>query len=230
VNPSATPKSRVFVLQGLLLPGQELTLVRSYRVLAAEDRILLTVTPMKEEDLVGEVYLPAKGGEHALATKESLAAFGKESFPVLDAEDPGFTRAVLRDRVARLPEPVLAYDTARLPAPVAPFDPKWSRRRGDRPEAWAYSPSLGGYILRVRAGSYSFQTEEIVRPLPPVPFRLFEEIDGEEGETKLLRTSGDVTVLTKANVLDVLEEVLRARRQVTFSDAPDRAPFEEKEM
>ena len=219
---------RVLLHSGLLMPGQELRFRLPYRIIAAEDKLLLTITPTSIADLEGSVYLPRGDGEWKLADGPGLTAFGKQERPTLDPAAPSRDAALLRLKPVPLPEPIVAGAIVGIPAPVAPFDPKWSRNPSDRPEAWAYSPKLDGYLVRVRAGSYNLQREDEVIPLPPVPFELFEAVDGEEGRTTLLRVSGDVTEVTAENVLDVLEEVLRARRQVAFSDAPDRAAFQEK--
>jgi hypothetical protein len=111
---------------------------------------------------------------------------------------------------------------------VAPFDPKWSKNLRDRPEAWAFSPALGGYVVRVRADSYNLQREDEVIPIPATPFEFFEALDGETKSTTLLRLSGDVTKVTSANARSILRDVLRANRQISFSDDREKAAFEEK--
>jgi len=226
--PPNAKKRRVLLHYGLLMPGQELTFVLPYRLIAAEDKLILTITPTSSADLPGKVYLPITYPEWRLADGEGLFAFGKRSQGALDPASPSRDRAVLRMKPVPQPEPILAGAVVRLSAPVAPFDPKWTRNVRDRPEAWAFSPRLGGYIVRVRAGSYNLQLENEVIPLPPTPFEFFEAIDGPEGGTKLLRHSGDVDTVTKDNVREILGEVLRSGRQVSFSDDRERAPFQER--
>jgi len=227
-NPPKPGTDRALLHSGLLLPGQELTFVLPYRVIAAMDMLIITVTPTSITDLVGEVYLPVTGGQWNLASKAGFSGFGSRKHATLDTPVTRYDRAVLRLKPVAQDEPILAGAEVSLPAPIAPFDPKWSRDVRHRPEAWGFSPQLGGYIIRVRAGSYNLQRENEVIPLPPTPFEFFEAIDGPEGKTRLLRHSGDVVVVTAANAGEILQSVLRAGRQVSFADDPEKAMFEER--
>ena len=229
-GPKGDPEDseRVFFHRGLLLPGQEVTFVMPWRILSGTDRLILTITPTSKSRLKGKAFLPVKDAEWHRADDEGLRAFAARKHDTLDASDPSWNRAVLYRKPPPRPEPLLAGAIVSLPAPVAPFDPQWSRDPRDRPEAWAFSPGLGGYVVRVRAGSYNLQREDEVIPIPPTPFEFFEALDGRTKSTKLLRHSGDVTVVTLENARAILQEVLRASRQISFSDDRKRAAFEEK--
>jgi hypothetical protein len=205
-----------------------MSFVLPYRILTATDRLLLTITPTSARELRGEVFLPVGDGEWRLADDTELEAFGRRRHDPMDASSPPWNRAVLRLKPVAQVEPILAGTEVSLPAPIAPFDPQWSRNVRHRPEAWAFSPKLGGYLVRVRAGSYNLQRENEVVPLPPTPFEFFAAIDGPKGSTRLLRHSGEVVTVTAENAREVLEEVLRAGRQVSFGDDPAKADFEER--
>lgn len=205
-------KVRAFTHSGLLLPGQELTFVMPWRVIAGEDKLILTITPVDVDDVAGKAMRPDGKGGWSVADEAALKTQGK----------------VLYRKPPPRPEPILAGAILSLPAPVAPFDPKWSKNVRDRPEAWTFSPTLGGYVVRVRAGSYNLQREDEVVPLPPTPFTFFDDLDGAAPTVKLLRLSGDVVTVTTENVRQILQEILRAGRQISFSDDRARAHFEEK--
>lgn len=229
-GPKGDPNSRqrVFLHYGLLLPGQEVTFVMPWRILSGEDKLILTITPTSEKRLSGKAFLPVKDAEWHRADDDGLTAFAAKKYDTLDAAKPSWNRAVLYARPPPRPEPLLAGAIVSLPAPVAPFDPQWSRNPRDRPEAWAFSPGLGGYVVRVRAGSYNLQLEDEVIPIPPTPFEFFEALDGGAKSTRLLRHSGDVTVVTLSNARAILQKVLRTSRQISFSDDRKKAAFEEK--
>jgi hypothetical protein len=219
VDPGANAK-RVLARSGLLLPGQSMTIRIPYRVIAAKEWILFTITPTTMDDLEDEAWLPDGSGSGWIrATEESLAEFGGRAFEPVEPGDLSRAVVTLNMKVSR--EPTLAAASFPIDAPIAPFDPKWRPGQND---AWSYSPTLGGYVLRVRGGIFRLQTEDDVLPLPLLPFDFLDEVELGR-RPKVLLYSGEIREVGKDDLKAFLNEVLRQKREIAYSDEPEKAPY-----
>jgi hypothetical protein len=211
---------RALARTGLLLPGQSMTIRIPYRVIAAKEWILFTMTPTTMDDLEDEVWLPdGTGRRWVRATEDTLAEFGRREFgPV---EDGDLARAVLTLNMKVEREPTLAAASFPIDAPVAPFDPRW--RPGEN-DAWTWSPTLNGYVLRVRGGAFRLQTKDDVLPLPMLPFEFLNEVEAGK-RPKVILYSGEVREIGAKDLRAFLDDVLRKKREIAYSEEPKKATY-----
>lgn len=212
------------VRNGLLLPGQSFTFETEYRVVDREERLHLTLEAMTEERLVGAAWLPEgpNARRWVRAGRDSLEAFRAIDFPPFLALDPGRTRAVLTRHGFRLGEITIGGALANLPCPPAPFEPEFEKLK---PDAWSFSRTLDGFVVRVRAGDYRLLKKTSSAPLPPVPFPLLDDLDRKAEGVEVRMVDGEVRTLTAPDLMSFLESLHRDGGRIRIASG-SAAPYQ----